>query len=49
MPEVGCNLVTLTRFGGIGCGIAIIVMSAMRFMTLTAENIQQFILTIHFM
>ena len=44
-----CNMVTLTKILGIGIAIAIIIMSILRFLTLSADSIQQFILTIHFM
>lgn len=49
MTEISCNLLTLTRLCGFSCGVAIIVMAVLRFFTLSGGNIQQFILTVHFM
>lgn len=49
MVETHCNLINLTRIFGMGCAVAIIVMSILRFTTLSASSIQQFILTAHFM
>ena len=49
MGDINCNLTNLARICGILLGLAIIIMSVFRFMTLGSGNIQQFILTVHFM